>query len=160
MQGFFALQVLQPGLGWQARLDQLRPIMVAQAQHLDVAFIRHHQHELPVPAYLASHYRLPYFDGTSYNLARHAWYCHTPDAHGIQILTDSHLEQASDLTRWHIQSLGNDRHLVQAPDLQPWYSAATPDPDVLDRARQDFGEIILSPDNWPGPGLTPVRNPW
>ncbi len=33
---------------------------------------------------------------------------------------------------------------MQAPDLAPWYAQDAPDPDVLAKARQDFGAMILT----------------
>jgi hypothetical protein len=59
-------------------------------------------------------------------------------------LRDAHLERARDLSAWTITSLGHGRHLVEAPDLEPWYAGRTPEPDVLEQAREDFGPMLLT----------------
>ena len=69
---------------------------------------------------------------------------------GIQILTDRHLAHAHDLAGWSTTRLDGDHVLVEAHDLGPWYATPrrqheSPDPDLLDRARRDFGDMILTP---------------
>ena len=100
------------------------------------------------------HYRLPYFTGGAYYIARHVWHRHTPNAQGVQILTDSHLVQTSDLTRWHIQSLGNGRHLVQAPDLEPCTRRPS-DPDVLTKPAKTSARPSSAPTTGPDPTSRP-----
>lgn len=65
------------------------------------------------------------------------------DAHGLQILTAHHLEQANSLTDWQTRQIG-DRYLVEARDLDPWFANDEPDPEVLDGARVDFGAMIIT----------------
>lgn len=67
-----------------------------------------------------------------------------PDAHGVQVVTNAHVDNASDLSRWQITELGAGRHLVQAPDLAAWYAEALPDPDMLAQARADFAGALLT----------------
>lgn len=67
-----------------------------------------------------------------------------PDAHGVSILTDAHLDRAHDLSAWTIHRLGGGRHLLTATDLAPWYAHTTVDPDVLAQARRDFGRMIIT----------------
>ena len=62
----------------------------------------------------------------------------------MQVLTDQHLTNARDLSGWDVESLRGGRHLVRAKDLSPWYATPEPDPDVLARARRDFGDMILT----------------
>ena len=69
-----------------------------------------------------------------------------PDPRGIMLLTDAHLERATDLTGWDIDPLGHGRHLVQARDLAAWYAQPEPDPAVLAAARAAFGPVILTPE--------------
>jgi len=69
----------------------------------------------------------------------------TVDAHGVQVLTDGHLQHAHDLSTWDIQDLSAGRHLVRARDLNPWYTDDQPDAQTLARARDDFGDLILNP---------------
>lgn len=70
-----------------------------------------------------------------------------PDAHGVSILTDAHLDRAHDLSAWNIHPLGQGRHLLTAADLAPWYAHTTVDPDVLAQARRDFGRMIITADD-------------
>lgn len=77
-----------------------------------------------------------------------------PDAHGIQVLTAAHLERAHDLSDWSVRHLGSDRYLVEAPDLNPWFSQPLPDPVVREKARADFGEMIMTVP------LIEARSPW
>lgn len=65
------------------------------------------------------------------------------DAHGLQVLTGHHLERASSLRDWHTRQIG-DRYLLEARDLDPWFAGDEPDPEVLAKARVDFGEMIMS----------------
>ena len=76
---------------------------------------------------------LPYVleSGIRYN--RHLNSKYVPDAHGLQILTDTHLGHATNLSDWVIEPLGGGRHLVQAKDLQPWYANIDPNPKPSQR---------------------------
>jgi hypothetical protein len=65
-------------------------------------------------------------------------------AHGIQVLRSRHLDRARDLSEWAVTPLGHDRHLVEATDLDSWFAHETPDPDLLTKARHDFGAMILT----------------
>lgn len=72
---------------------------------------------------------------------------YVPDARGVMLLTDAHLAKAHDLTSWTITPMGDGRHLVQHDDLAAWYADPDhPDLDLLDRARTDLGDMILTPD--------------
>jgi hypothetical protein len=66
------------------------------------------------------------------------------DAHGAQLLTRQHLDQARDLSAWLLTEVAPDRFLVQAADLAPWWDTYAPDPDVVARARRDFGDMIIT----------------
>lgn len=83
-----------------------------------------------------------------------------PDAHGIQVLTKTHLDRAANLDGWTVTTLGHDRYLVEAPDLDAWYAGPAPDRVVRDRARTDFGEMIMTPElieeNFPWTSRTDV----
>ena len=83
---------------------------------------------------------------------------YVPDVHGVQVLTEAHLERANDLQDWRITDLGSGRHLVEAPDLARWYEHLVPEPDTLAKGRQDFGDMILTAETIaenPPPWLTP-----
>lgn len=73
-----------------------------------------------------------------------------PEPSGIQVLTNTHLEAAHDLSGWVTTRLDENHVLVQARDLRPWYAEPrreyTPLPDeVLLPARRDFGDMLLTP---------------
>lgn len=59
------------------------------------------------------------------------------------MLTDRHLERATDLSGWTIEDLGAGRYLVVAADLEAWYGHDGPDPEVLSEARAAFGPMIV-----------------
>lgn len=77
-----------------------------------------------------------------------------PDANGIQILTAAHLERANDLSDWTVTHLEHGRYLVEAPDLNAWYAAPLPDPALRKKAREDFGDMIMTPQ------LIAANSPW
>lgn len=89
---------------------------------------------------------------------RHLWSHYVADPNGIQILTDSHLEKAQDLTtNWDVTPAAPGRWLVRAKDLTPWFETVDLEQvtwqqqfvheDVLDQARRDFGDMVLSFDD-------------
>lgn len=80
---------------------------------------------------------------------------YVPDAFAVQILTDAHLERAHDLGDWEIEEVLPGRHLVIARDLAPWLVTPAPHPEneyrlspppaqLIDKARADFGDMILT----------------
>jgi hypothetical protein len=48
-----------------------------------------------------------------------------PHAHGLRLLTDTHLLRATDLSDWIIEPVGAGRHLVQAKNLGPGTPTST-----------------------------------
>lgn len=87
-------------------------------------------------------------DGRAFDYHPERWHEFTLDPVGIQILTDTHLGKASDLSDWVTTRLDADHTLVEARDLEPWYGgAARGEPvarAVLKQARRDFGSAILT----------------
>jgi hypothetical protein len=79
-----------------------------------------------------------------YDRNRHMWNRKVQDAHGCQLLTRQHLDQARDLSAWLVTEVAQDRFLLQAADLAPWWGSYTPDPAVLAQARSDFGDMIMT----------------
>jgi hypothetical protein len=69
-----------------------------------------------------------------------------PDAYPMQLVTGSHLEKARDLSNWSVTEVTADRYLLETRDPEPWYAAGLgkPDPNVVDRARRDFGDMLLT----------------
>jgi len=144
-QGGACYTVLDDTVPWQDRLGQVTEAMVALPEDTDLAFVRYSR------AYTISWMdlqdggpSLPYVGEPEVRYSRYLNSRYTPDAHGLQLLTDAHLELASDLSDWVIEPLGGGRHLVQAKDLQPWYANIDPDPETLAKARADFGKMILT----------------
>ena len=144
-QGQACYTVLDDTVPWQDRLEQVTAAMVALPEDTDLAFVQY------TSAYAVSWMELqvvrpalPYVEEPDIRYNRHLNSRYIPDAHGLQLLTDAHLEHASDLSDWVIEPLGGGRHLVQAKDLQPWYANIDPDPQTLAKARADFGKMILT----------------
>lgn len=139
-------QELDASVRWPDRIDALREVITALPHHLDQAFVR------PAIPYstgwtsIADGQPLDGLHESDVRYNRHLLADYAADAHGLQVLTDSHLRKAHDLASWTVRDLGGGRHLVEAPDLEPWYAGALPDPDVVRRARHDFGAILLSKD--------------
>ncbi len=88
-----------------------------------------------------------------WNLNRHLWSSFVPDAFGIQLLTSEHLRRANDLTDWTVEEVAPDRWIVRSRDLAAWFRVPGgsalrhgrfPDQQVRAKARQDFGEMILT----------------
>jgi hypothetical protein len=77
---------------------------------------------------------------------RALWGRYVPDAHGIQILTDEHLEEVSDLSTWNVTPLNHGRYLVEATDLTAWFGPNGPSESLIAKARADFGRAIVSPE--------------
>jgi hypothetical protein len=65
------------------------------------------------------------------------------DAYGVQLLTDAHLAHVRDLSGWDVEEIAPDRHLVRSREPEPWFAPGGPDDDVLERARDDFGDALL-----------------
>lgn len=137
--------VYDPQQSWQDRLLQLTATMSELAADTAVAFVQYSTGtssawnglDVGTPPMLGP--RPHYFDRNPHLLTRFV-----PDARGALVLTDSHLERANDLSGWSIESLGHGRHLVQARDLAAWFAHPEPEPDVLNQARTDFGDMILT----------------
>lgn len=88
---------------------------------------------------------------------RRLWSSYVPDAFGVQVLTEAHLDRAHDLGAWHINELAPGRYLVTAQDLNPWLATPPPHPEnqyrlsappagVLYAARADFGGMLITRD--------------
>ena len=64
----------------------------------------------------------------------------------MQIVTDAHLQAATDLSNWEITRLGDNQHLVVARNLEDWYGQIHPSAEVLGRGREDWGGALLTPE--------------
>lgn len=90
------------------------------------------------------------YAGHAFRFHPERWAQLIPEPSGIQVLTNTHLEAAHDLSGWLTTRLDDNHVLVQARDLGPWYAEPrreyTPLPDeVLLPARRDFGDMLLTP---------------
>jgi hypothetical protein len=136
---------------WRQRLEALQQALdTLPSQYLDLAFIRSAPkhtdswQQIDIRQKWDPRQKLPDLHESDIRYNRHLLSRYTPDAHGIQILTDQHRSRARDLSSWNIRDLGHDRYLVEAEDLTAWYSTPLPDQDILDQARHDFGDMILT----------------
>jgi hypothetical protein len=101
------------------------------------------------------------------HLDRHAfkrnpdrWQEFAVDPCGIQILTSQHLAKANNLNDWLTTQLDERHYLVEAKDLDPWYlqpmgQTESVDATLLEQARADFGNMILTPRQADSLGPTP-----
>lgn len=71
------------------------------------------------------------------------WASFVPDVHGMQLLTQEHLDKAADLSAWTVTPAGPGRYLVEAPHLAEWFKADGPAEATLAQARADFGQMIV-----------------
>jgi hypothetical protein len=90
------------------------------------------------------------YAGHAFRFHPERWSQFIPEPSGIQVLTNTHLDAAHDLSGWVTTRLDEDHVLVQARDLGPWYAEPRreyiPLPDeVLLPARRDFGDMLLTP---------------
>jgi hypothetical protein len=94
----------------------------------------------------------------------------SPDPCPIQILTNTHLAKAHDLSDWNLTRLDPGHTLVEAKDLTPWFTTFGPNgflnragyhfpPDLLAKARHDFGDMILTRQTAEQLGLTTRPKP-
>ena len=145
-QGQACYEVLDDTVPWRERLEQVTAAMVGFPEDTDLAFVQYsNAYTISWSELQVGRPPLPYVRESHIRYNRHLIPQYTPDAHGLQILTDTHLGHANDLSDWVIEHLGGGRHLVQAKDLEPWYANIDPDPETLVKARADFGKMILTP---------------
>jgi hypothetical protein len=93
--------------------------------------------------------------GPQWILRRDLWATHVLDVAGIQVLGSAQLDRVADLGAWAVQEVSPDRWLVQAKDLEAWYEPPDetawgqgrfPEPALVEQARRDFGELVVSPE--------------
>lgn len=145
--GQLIYQLEAPERSWRERLDELRAVLVAHAALVELAMIRLSPNwALDWTDLAGATPPLPYVSEGRVRNNRQLWAEHTPDAYGVQVLTERHLARANDLDGWDVSAVAPDRYLVQARDLAPWYAGAEPDAEVVEQARRDFGAAILTPE--------------
>ncbi len=135
-------------LPWQQTVEELcAALLTAPLDLVSVGMIGYRQ----LGTYLASSPRTVAYDPRAYERHPERWDEFVLEPSGIQILTDRHLAHAHDLSGWSTTRLDGDHVLVEAHDLEPWYATPlrqheSPDPELLEHARRDFGDMILTPE--------------
>lgn len=161
--GEVAMQWTDATRPWVELVDDAREHLLLDPAALDVGHIRNGTAVVSGWVELnhlttGSHLRQDPNIKNHYDLNRHLWDTRVLDAHGIQLLTSRHLDHAHDLSGWTVTEVAPDGHLVEAADLAPWFAQDNPDPNVLDQARADFGDMLLTWDHIianPGPYTIP-----
>ncbi|WP_329173294.1 hypothetical protein [Streptomyces sp. NBC_01477] len=132
-----------------AQADRARTAILAEADYAHYAFVA----PTPRQAYLwdARGRALPPLreEIPAYALRMHAdlWSRFVPDVHCMQLLTDEHLDQVTDLSRWTVTHVTAGRTLVEARDVAEWLGPGGPAPSIVDQARADFGRALVPADD-------------
>ncbi|MDH6128856.1 hypothetical protein [Kitasatospora sp. GP82] len=142
--GLAVYQAYDPALPWTELIDRVRDAVVAEAPSARLAFVamtglwayswEDRGRQLPA---------LPTISTTDLRANHSVWSRHVPDAHGIQLLTGAHLDRAEDLSGWSVTEIRPDRFLVEDRNPDAWFSPDGPDPELVERARRDFGRLII-----------------
>lgn len=148
-------------MGWEEQLGTVTELLGWRPQDMRYAIVRRVE---KVPTFQNCMVQpdppLPMPRGGTFWMFRNHefWDRVVPDAHGIQILTDRHLDRAHNLDDWDITQIAPGRYRVQSRELHYWYKNPLPEPATLAKARHDFGRMIITPDvmeelgmNIPGP---------
>lgn len=144
-QGCYGL--MDAGAGWQKILAKVTQALHFAPEETNLAFVQHSlAYTISWDQLYGATPRLPHVLEHHIRYNRHLISSYVPDAHGIQLLTDAHLDHARDLSDWDIEPLTGGRHLVKAHHLDRWYATVDPDPETLAKARHDFGDMILTLD--------------
>lgn len=123
-----------PGLGDQQASYAHESLLRRFAAHLDVGFVGYCA---PTPSA-----RL-YLDSVPWGDRRHLWASYVPAPHGVQLLTNAHLDRAHDLSGWLLDEVAPGRWLVTHPDREAWLTPE-PDPELVAEATADFGAMVLT----------------
>lgn len=142
--GGTATQSIDPTATWPERIADLREVIVGCPDLMEQAFVRPSTLGASSWSNMRDKLALPGVSESDVRYNKHLLTEYVPDAHGVQVLRDKHLAHARDLSHWNISDLGHGRKLVEAKDLIPWYATPLPDPAVLEQARCDFGDMILT----------------
>lgn len=149
-QGKVTYSAGRPGSGWWDHALAVGEALVAHGPSLDIGFVRIGS---SFGGWNLGHPRLPHVSESNLRYNRHTYADWAPDAHVVQVLTESHLSKANDLSDWKTKALGNGRYLVAARDAAPWFTGTVvlqdtpfpqPEEGVLEQARRDFGDMILT----------------
>lgn len=124
--GRVCYQMVDPSASWLEIVNATRGTLRWTPPHTDLGFVRFDTANSP----LWNSWVLPWphvsEPDVRYNRPLLASF--VPDANGIQLLTEAHLERARDLSSWKVEKLGGGRYLVEWPELDAWYAQVEPDP--------------------------------
>jgi len=133
----------------QTQLEDLLDALRILARHLDYAYVRRGMTSGPSEGDIGILLRreLSYVEEhTTYGRGAQLFPDYALDVFVAQVLTDSHLAKASDLSLFHVEAMGQGRHLVHARDPEPWINGPTPPDDLLNEARSGFDAMLLTED--------------
>ncbi len=143
-------QTVMPHGSWREMLEDQVARLLVEPEATDVALIKNvgasvvgwDALDVQDPVWGLKHrtVRLP----LDYDQNRHLWDEYVIDAAGVQLLTGKHLAHAHDLSDWNVEQVAFDRYLVSAKDLEPWYADVVAEPATIEKARSDFGDMILT----------------
>jgi hypothetical protein len=140
-------QTYDPTVAPAAHADRARAAILAEAAQAQYAFVA----ATPQQAYSwdargrALPPLRPEVPATALRGNADLWDRFVPDVHGIQLLTDEHLDRVSDLSQWIVTQVAAGRFLVEARDVAEWFGPGGPAQSVVDAARADFGRVLVSP---------------
>lgn len=146
--GKFTSQVVDPNAHWRDLLDlQIAKLLIDPAA-LDVGLIKNgyvmSRDWMNVSIDVGEDQHKTVRTPLDYEMNRHLWSEYVIDAAGVSLLTSQHLAKANDLSNWDITEVAPQRYLVKARDLAAWFEPIVPDDHVIEQARADFGDAILS----------------
>ena len=142
--GKVAYHVVDPTTDWIAKIGELRKVLAWTPPHTDLVMLRHAPYA--TGTWSSPSVPWPYISESQLDYNRPLLTTFVPDASGIQLLTDSHLKRANDLSNWKVKPLNGGRYIVEAQDLEPWFADTDPEPALLAKARAEFGDMILTPE--------------
>jgi len=131
--------------GWRAEFDVVKKLMIDHADVAEYGFVK--RHWLPTVSWrdlIDGSPRAASVHGGYTQLVRGLESSRVPDAYGCQMLSSRHLANAKDLRAWRSTALNEELSLVEAEDLVRWYDGEEPQREVIENARGDFGEMILT----------------
>jgi len=138
-------QVDDEQLDWNALVQETTQPLIRHPDALDLAFVRLARDGGNSWLWIKDP-SLPHVSENELVANRHLWDRFVPDVHGIQLLTEEHLARAGNLDAWDVQRVAAGRYLVAAKDLRPWFAENEIDPSILAAARQDFHDMLLTPE--------------
>jgi hypothetical protein len=132
--------------GWAAEVSTLSTQLRAHADHAEYGLVRRIWSVAVGWNGLVDRHppRPPSVRGSYAWFTRHLESSRVPDAYGHQLLTGEHLNHAHDLGHWRVEQVSARLYGVTAREPEAWFANEKPPSGVLDRARADFGDMILT----------------